>query len=43
MYSISQNLKNVLKNKIKFIISPIFYELVDFMVDNLFVKNAENK
>ena len=43
MYSISQNLKNVLKNRIKILISPILYKNVDFMVDNLFSKNAENK
>lgn len=43
MYSISQNLKNVLKNKIKILISPILYKTVDFMVDNLFSKDAENK
>ena len=43
MYSISQNLKNVLKNKIKILISPILYKNVDFMVDNLFSKDAENK
>lgn len=43
MYSISQNLKNVLKNKIKILISPILYKTVDFMVDNLFSEDAENK
>ena len=37
MYSISQNLKNVLKNKIKILISPILYKTVDFIVDNLLV------
>lgn len=43
MYSISQNLKNVLKNKIKIIISPILYKTIDFTVDNLFAKSTENK
>ena len=42
-YSISQNLKDVLKNRIKILISPILYDLIDFMVDNLFATNAENK
>lgn len=41
--SISQNLKNVLKNKIKILITPILYNSVDFIVDNLFAKDAENK
>lgn len=41
--SISQNLKNVLKNKIKILITPILYNSVDFIVDNLFDKDAENK
>ena len=40
---ISQNLKNVLKNKIKILINPILYNMADFIVDNLFAKNAENK
>ena len=39
MYSISQKLKNVLKNRIKILISPILYETIDFMVDNLLVDN----
>ena len=43
MNIISQNLKNVLKNKIKILITPIFYNMVDFIVDNLFAKNTENK
>lgn len=43
MNSISQNLRNVLKNRIKTAISPILYNLVDFMVDNLFVEDAQNK
>ena len=43
MNSISQNLINVLKNRIKILINPILYNLIDFMVDNLFVENAENK
>ena len=34
--SISQNFKNVLKNKIKILISPILYKSIDFLVDNLF-------
>lgn len=41
--TISQNLKNVLKNKIKILITPILYNTVDFIVDNLFSKDAENK
>lgn len=41
-YSISQNLKDVLKNRIKILISPILYNLIDFMVDNLFATNTEN-
>ena len=43
MNIISQNLRNVLKNRIKTLISPILYNLVDFMVDNLFVEDAQNK
>lgn len=44
MYNIiSQNLKNVLKNKIKTLITPILYNSVDFIVDNLFDNNAQNK
>ena len=44
MYNIiSQNLKNVLKNKIKTLITPILYNSVDFIVDNLFANNAQNK
>lgn len=34
MYSISQNLKNVLKNRIKILISPILYKNIDFMVED---------
>ncbi len=41
MNSISQNLRNVLKNRIKTLISPIFYNMVDFAVDNLF-SNSDN-
>ena len=41
--SISQKMKNVLKNRIKILISPILYNMVDFMVDNLFAENIENK
>ena len=37
MYSISQKLKNVLKNKIKILITPTLYETIDFMIDNLLV------
>ena len=43
MYSISQNLKNVLKNRIKILISPILYETIDTIVDNLFLQNNVNK
>ena len=43
MYSISQNLKNVLKNRIKILISPILYETIDTIVDNLFLQNNINK
>ena len=39
MYGISQKLKNVLKNRIKILISPILYETIDFMIDNLLVDN----
>lgn len=35
MYSIPQNLKNVLKNKIKTLINPILYNTIDLMIDNL--------
>lgn len=42
-YSISQNFKNVLKNKIKILISPILYNTIDFLVDNLFAESIENK
>lgn len=41
MYSISQNFKNVLKNKIKILISPILYKTIDNIVDNIF--NTESK
>ena len=40
---ISQNLKKMLKNKIKTIISPILYDTVDLMVENIFVNKHENK
>ena len=40
---ISQNFKDVLKNRIKTLISPILYKTVDFMVDNLFLNNNGNK
>ena len=40
--SISQNLKNVLKNRIKILISPILYNTVDILVENLFLSNSEN-
>ena len=43
MNIISQNLKNVLKNKIKILITPTLYNMVDFIVDNLFAINTENK
>jgi hypothetical protein len=42
MYSISQKLKNVLKNRIKILINPILYNNIDFMVDNLLVNNDVN-
>ena len=42
MYSISQKLKNVLKNKIKILITPTLYETIDFMIDNLLVDNNSN-
>lgn len=42
MYSISQNLKNVLKNRIKILINPILYKTIDFMIDNLLVDNTTN-
>ena len=41
--SISQNFKNVLKNKIKILISPILYKSIDFIVDNLFEINNPDK
>ena len=41
MNSIPQNLGNVIKNRIKTLISPIFYNMVDFSVDNLF-SNYDN-
>ena len=41
--SISQNFKNVLKNKIKILISPILYKSIDFIVDNLFEINTPDK
>lgn len=40
--SISQNFKNVLKNRIKILISPILYNTVDILVENLFLSNSEN-
>ena len=42
MYSISQNLKSVLKNKIKILISPILYNTIDLMIDNLLVDSNES-
>ena len=36
MYSISQKLKNVLKNKIKVLILSNLYKTTDFIIDNLF-------
>ena len=42
MYSISQKLKNVLKNRIKILINPILYETVDFMIDNLLHDSSSN-
>lgn len=35
MNIISKNLKNVIKNKIKILITPIYYNLVDSIVDNI--------
>ena len=43
MNSISQNLRNVIKNRIKTLISPIFYNMVDFSVDNLFSNYDSDK
>ena len=43
MYSISQNFKNVLKNKIKILISPILYKTVDTIVDNIFNTESQTK
>ena len=40
--SISQNFKTVLKNRIKILISPILYNTVDILVDNLFLSNSES-
>ena len=42
MFSISQKLKNVLKNRIKILINPILYQTIDFMIDNLLVDNNCN-
>ena len=35
MNIISQNFKNALKNKIKILITPIYYNLIDSIVDNI--------
>lgn len=43
MNSIPQNLRNVIKNRIKTLISPIFYNMVDFSVDNLFSNYDSDK
>lgn len=40
---ISQNFKNVLKNKIKILISPILYKTVDNIVENIFNNSEEGK
>lgn len=40
--SISQNLKNVLKNRIKILINPILYNTVDLLVENLFLQSSQN-
>lgn len=40
---ISQNFKNVLKNKIKILISPILYKNVDNIVENIFNNSEEGK
>lgn len=43
MNSITQNFKNVLKNKIKILISPILYNSVDTIIDNIFDTTSETK
>ena len=40
---ISQNFKNMLKNKIKVFISPMLYDTIDLIVENIFVNNNDNK
>ena len=43
MNSITQNFKNVLKNKIKVLINPILYNTIDFIVENILTNNDENR
>jgi len=43
MNIITQNFKNVLKNKIKILISPILYKTVDTIVDNIFDTTSQTK
>lgn len=40
MNIISQNFKNVLKNRIKILISPIMYQFVDLLIDNFSFDNS---
>lgn len=40
---ISQNFKNVLKNKIKILISQILYKTIDNIVENIFIANDQNQ
>ena len=40
---ISQNFKNMLKNKLKIWISPMLYDTIDLIVENIFVNNNDNK
>src|SRR5574344_1275330 len=40
---ISQNFKNVLKNKIKILISPILYKTIDNIVENIFITTDQTK
>ena len=42
MNIISQNFKNVLKNKIKIIISSTLYKYVDILVDNFSFSHGNN-
>lgn len=40
MNIISQNFKNVLKNRIKILITPILYQFVDSLVDSFFPQDT---